>query len=781
MNKQIHHIIVVILLQTIVGIASVCAQDSTKIQQDELQDRLIELNEVVVIPKREHYSKHDNPAVDLVRKVIEHKKQNRIENKEKYKVEVYEKLSLSVDSINMFIDMKKYIDIFRINEKPIITLSIRESLSDFYYRKEPASEKMITKAKRHQGLDETFDINGTLSVNIDEILNKVNIFDEDITILLNKFVSPLSSTLATSYYRYYITDTLNVDENKCVGLAFVPSNTQSYGFTGQLYVTLDGHYSVKKVTLNISRNINLNWVDDLRIEQEFSFEDNTWVISRENFYASFYLIRGAQQLYAHRLRNFDHYDFAPSDADSVFQLPGSIYHHPQAEVQSDAFWENSRPLPLREKEKMLSELIVELKKVAFFNVMMKTYEILISDYIPTTANPRKSLFDFGPVLSTYSSNSVEGSRFRIGGITTANLHPRWFAGGYIAYGIDDSRMKYQIKLTHSFIKKKFHENESPANKLSLLHGYDIYTPGEDFLSDKDNLTAINIGTKETKMQYIKRTELQYEKEWINNLTLKFWTRHEKTHSAGTMQYNIYQPNGFFSSVPNFTTSELGLQFRFAPKEKVYNSREGKSSALNLSKDAPIFKLSLQIGVKDLLQSDYSYNHTEASAEKRIWFSSFGHLDASLKAGKVWSRVPFPLLILPTTNQSILIEPEVFLMMRPMEFISDEYISFFMTYYMKGVILNRIPVINQLKLREVASLSGMYGKLSDKNNPWINPIGLFQFPDEVGLFGSKPYMEASIGIENILRIIRIDYYKRLTYLNAPNIQKSGLRIAFRFSF
>jgi hypothetical protein len=120
-------------------------------------------------------------------------------------------------------------------------------------------------------------------------------------------------------------------------------------------------------------------------------------------------------------------------------------------------------------------------------------------------------------------------------------------------------------------------------------------------------------------------------------------------------------------------------------------------------------------------------------------------------------------------------------MRPLEFVSDEYISLFMTYYIKGLILNRIPFINKLKLREVASLSGMYGQLSDKNNPMMNPIGLFQFPEEVGLFSKKPYLEVSIGIDNIFKIVRVDYFRRLTYLNVPDIEKNGFRIAFRFSF
>ena len=180
-------------------------------------------------------------------------------------------------------------------------------------------------------------------------------------------------------------------------------------------------------------------------------------------------------------------------------------------------------------------------------------------------------------------------------------------------------------------------------------------------------------------------------------------------------------------------------------------------------------------------SDFKYNHTEVSAEKRIWLSSFGHIDALVKAGKIWNKVPFPLLILPNTNQSITIQPETFTMMRPLEFVSDQYTSVFLTYYLKGWILNRVPLIKWLRLREVVSFSGYYGNLSDKNNPNINPQGLYKFPDGTSPIGNKPYMEASVGVENILKVLRVDYYRRLNYLDDPNIKKGGIRILLRFSF
>lgn len=758
-----------------------------------LKPTAFEISEVVVKPKREKYTRKDNPAVELIKKVIAHKNDNRIEAKPEYQTEVYEKLSLSLDNFNPNLDknkflkkfkfIKNYLDTSEFNGKPILTVSVRENLSDFYYRKSPKAEKTIVRAKRMQGIDKTLDDGGGITSNLEEIFKSINIFDNNIPILLNRFVSPLSSTLATTYYHYYIMDTLDVGGDKCVDLAFVPANSESYGFTGRLYITLDGNYAVKKVLLNTPANINLNWVDKLRIEQEFKqMPDSTWVLDQENTFVNFYVVKGTQQLYAHQLRNYDNYNFNVQNADSVFGLLGALHVLPEATVQPDTFWIHNRPIPLKEKEDALKDLLGQLRKVPAFNAIIKTAEILITGYIPTANDKKVTKFDFGPMNTTFSANHLEGFRMRVGGMTTANLNPYWFASGYLAYGTNDRKIKYNLKLTHSFTKKEYHEGENPVNNLSFIQEYDVYTPGQDFLfTSKDNIfVAWKVGEPVTKMQYIRKSVLQYEKEWLNGLTWKSWIMNQNNEAAGTLQYIKRDESGNLYHIKDFTTSEIGTQLRFAPGERAYNGRSGKESVFNLSKDAPVFKLSHQLGIKGVLGGDYNYNHTEISAEKRIWLSSFGHIDAQVKAGKVWDKVPFPLLILPNTNQSVTIQPEAFHMMNALEFVTDQYVSFNATYYLKGWILNRIPGIKWLRLREVLSFNMIYGGLTDKNNPTLTP-GLFLLPDGTQPLGSTPYVECSVGLENIFKILRIDYYRRLTYLDHPDIKKGGIRIALRFTF
>ena len=758
-----------------------------------LKPTAFEISEVVVKPKREKYTRKDNPAVELIKKVIAHKNDNRIEAKPEYQTEVYEKLSLSLDNFNPNLDknkflkkfkfIKNYLDTSEFNGKPILTVSVRENLSDFYYRKSPKAEKTIVRAKRMQGIDKTLDDGGGITSNLEEIFKSINIFDNNIPILLNRFVSPLSSTLATTYYHYYIMDTLDVGGDKCVDLAFVPANSESYGFTGRLYITLDGNYAVKKVLLNTPANINLNWVDRLRIEQEFKqMSDSTWVLDQENTFVNFYVVKGTQQLYAHQLRNYDNYNFNVQNADSVFGLLGALHVLPEATAQPDTFWTHNRPIPLKEKEDALKDLLGQLRKVPAFNAIIKTAEILITGYIPTANDKKVTKFDFGPMNTTFSANHLEGFRMRVGGMTTANLNPYWFASGYLAYGTNDRKIKYNLKLTHSFTKKEYHEGENPVNNLSFIQEYDVYTPGQDFLfTSKDNIfVAWKVGEPVTKMQYIRKSVLQYEKEWLNGLTWKSWIMNQNNEAAGTLQYIKRDESGNLYHIKDFTTSEIGTQLRFAPGERAYNGRSGKESVFNLSKDAPVFKLSHQLGIKGVLGGDYNYNHTEISAEKRIWLSSFGHIDAQVKAGKVWDKVPFPLLILPNTNQSVTIQPEAFHMMNALEFVTDQYVSFNATYYLKGWILNRIPGIKWLRLREVLSFNMIYGGLTDKNNPTLTP-GLFLLPDGTQPLGSTPYMECSVGLENIFKILRIDYYRRLTYLDHPDIKKGGIRIALRFTF
>jgi hypothetical protein len=745
---------------------------------------VFELSEVVVKSTRNKYSPKNNPAVDIIRQVIKHKNSNRLENKDQYQVEVYEKTVLSMDEFSLDADanfivrqfpfLENYIDTSAFSKKPILNVSLREKLYKKIYRKEPYSLQKQIIAKRHIGLDQPYDENETLTSNLNEILKGIDIFDDDINILLNRIVSPLSSALAVYYYQYSIIDTVIIEGSKYVNISYVPASRHSYGFIGELQIALDGTYSISHTVLTVSKNINLNWVDNIKIEQVFqNLPEGTQLLDSENIYAVFRPHKGAMPLQAHLSNSFRNYNFEPdtiTDKDSLL-------------FAKNTEWEKRRHSQLPEYEQRIDSMITYMKTNRKYRFINKTFEILTSGYIPAQFEKSKSIFDFGPVSSTYSSNTLEGSRFKLGGMTTARLHPKLFANGYAAYGLKDRKLKYQGQIIYSFKPRNVHPQERPIHNLNATLRYDIFVPGGNSpFNDGDNVfNSLTTGIRETQMQYVRKVEIRYEKEFANTVSFNLWLKHEKICAAAKLHYFKYLNDSSFDEISGYKTSAAGIQIRYAPGEKPYGGREGKNSVFNLSKDAPIFTLAHQNSFKNVFGSDYAYNYTELQAEKRLWLSSFGHIDMIGKVGKIWDKAPFPLLYFPLTNQSLFIQSETFTMMRAMEFIADNYAILHATYYLKGWILNRIPLINRLKLREVVSFNAIYGSLSDKNNPSVSCFNLFQLPADTRLFDNQPYMEVSVGLENIFKVMRIDYFRRLNYRDSPNIKKNGFRLAFRFSF
>lgn len=733
----------------------------------------IRLTEAVVRPKKERYRKKDNPAIELIRNVIANKDRNRIENYDYYKCDLYEKLTISLDDYNPDFEKKKkklsylrqYIDTSEITGKPILTVSIRETMNEYYYRKSPKEEKTIRKAQQHIGLDKEFDHNGGLTVSLEQIFTGVNIFDNEIAFIANRFVSPISSTMATSYYKYYIMDTVRVDGIPCIDLAFVPYNSQSFGFTGRLYITNDGNFSVKKVQLNFPSSSNINWIDRLRIDQEFTqAEDGAWAIKREDSYVNLAIIEGTQGLFAHQTRYFDNYntDTTVLAGNPAYRIDGPLEILPDVKSYDSTYWDENRLTPLNRREQAVPQASKEIAEKSSVTTWMRVMDAFISEYIPTSKSKATSKFDFGPILSYAGHNYIEGLRLRLGGMTTANLSKRWFANGYLAYGLRDEKVKGSIELIHSFNKKHYHSGEKPLNNLSASFTYDIFSP-EVIGEQHGVLTSIKAGTVK-KLQYIRKVNIRYEKQWTNSFTTRFWIENRKftpatTDDPGTLRYDMILADGGTVTVPNVTASEIGVQLRWAPGEKNFNA---VSQMANMDKDVPIFSLSHMAGIKGLFGGEYNYQHIEFEVFKRLRLSVAGFMDVKLSMGKIWGQVPYPLLIMPTANQSFVYKRETFHMMNALEFATDQYAQINMTWHMKGLIFNRIPLIKHLKLREIFVFNGLVGSLSDKNNPALCHAGLFRLPEGTGPMNGVPFLEVGAGIENIFQIFRVVYYYRITH-------------------
>lgn len=749
----------------------------------------IALSEIVIKPKKEKYSKKENPAVIFVKKVIAARESNDPRNHPYYQYDQYEKMVFAMndykpktkketDKKGKFDFLVEFIDTLEVG-KTILPVSEKERIETVYFRKDPKSEKRIVKGAKSSGIDEIFSRDGVQQF-LNEVFREVNIFQNDIPLFLQRFVSPLSS-IGPNYYKYYLLDTLDVNGQKCVDLGFVPFNSETFAFTGHLFVTLDSTYFVQKAILNVPKNINLNFVSGMTIEQTFDrTDDGTRIITKDDINVDFKLSPKTKGMYARRLNIYSNQTFEEPEDLQVFKESAPVVTLENAYRQSDDFWANNRPPEMNtNKPNSVERLMTRLRSVPIFYITEKVVSILVSGYIPTNKDPLKSKFEFGPMNTTISGNALEGARFRVGGTTTTAFSKNLFLDGYVAYGTKDKKLKYDGLIEYSFHDKKEYRKEFPVHSVRLEYSYDVNQLGQQYMyTSKDNIFLAWKRQKDSRITYLRNAELTYYREHYNGLGYGAVLRNRKEYATEYIVFDRIDKGGLITPVKSYTMTELEFKMRYAPNEKFYQTRNFRYP---ITFDAPVLTLTHVTAKKDVLGSSYNYNRTDVGIQKRFWFSAFGYVDIIAKAGKVWDKVPYPLLILPNANLSYTVQPESYTCMNAMEFINDEYASWDVTYYMNGNLFNRLPLIKKLKWREVFAFRGLFGHLSKKNNPFYGGEGLYLFPEGSYTMDKTPYMEASVGIENIFKFLRLDYVWRLSYKDHPDIQRRGIRFMMKISF
>lgn len=755
----------------------------------ELAPTTINLKEVVIRPKKERYRKRDNPAVELVKNIIARRDDHSPYNHDYFQYDHYEKMIMALDEYKpkppredgkkrRFDFLIDYIDTLEIG-KTILPLSEKEKFETVYYRKDPKSEKRLVHGTRSTGIDEIFSRDGVQNV-LNEVFKEVDIYQNDISLFLFRFVSPLSR-IGPDFYKYYLLDTLDIGGEKCVDLGFVPFNSESMGFTGHLYVTLDSTFFVKQVQINVPKDINLNFVSHMTINQNFDrAADGTRIIRKNDILVDLKVTEKAQGMFARRTIIYQNPSFDPPDDLSIFQQSNSVITINEAYKRSEEFWEEIRPEEAGKRNpNSVEKLMTELRSVPIFKITEKVVSVLVNGYIQTHKDPLKSKFEIGPVNTFLSANTIEGARFRFGGTTTTAFSKRLFLDGYAAYGTKDEKFKFDAIAEYSFHDKNEYRKEFPVHSLRAEISYDINQLGQQYLyTNKDNIFIAWKRQDDTRATYLRNAELTYYREHYNGLGYGAVIRNKEEFSTEYSAFDLIGPDNQLTPLKSYMSTEMEFRFRYAPKETFYQTRNYRYP---ITLDYPVITLSHITSQKGFLGSDHTYNRTDVGLQKRFWLTPFGYIDIIAKAGKVWNKVPYPLLILPNANLSYSIYPESYTNMNAMEFINDEYASWELTYFMNGTILNRIPLLKKLQWREVVTFRGLYGNLTEKNNPFINGEGLYAFPEGSYVMGKDPYMELGVGLENIFKFIRLDYVWRLTYLDNPGIQKSGLRFMFKLSF
>ena len=753
------------------------SDDSEKLFVSLRQDAKA-LKEVTVKKKRTRYSRKNNPAVDLMKRVIANKKQTNLSLRDYYQYQKYQKLTLALNDVNpellanpklsKFPWLLNQVETNELTGKLILPLSVDETVTQKVYRRTPHDEKNIVKGQRSSGINDFFQTGEILNTVTKDVFTDINIYDDQVRILQHPFMSPISDG-AISFYRFYIEDTVTVERDSCIHLHFLPNNQQDFGFRGDLYVLKDSSCQVKRCELILPNQTDVNFVENLKLVQEFTqLPTGEWVLSVDDMIVEMVLFDFLQKGVAIKTTRLSDYAF-DEIPKQLFRGKAKTAIDPNAELQDDAFWRQHRKVALTKSENAMGNFLDGMQSTGGFKYVLAGLKLLMEDYIETG---KKSKVDIGPVTSMLSNNFIDGMRFRFGAQTTANLSRHLFWKGYVARGWKSKNTYYSGEMTWSLNKKKYTPEEFPKRNISFLTTYDVMSPSDKFLStDKDNMFSAWRWAEVDKMMFYRRQRLTFEREEQWGLRSLFSIKAEQNESAGNMPYF------------KFRTTELRAEIEYSPGALYVNSKIRRHK---VNREAPIITLSHTAGVKGLLGGDYAYHYTEASLFKRFWFGSWGRIDLFTRAGVQWNQVPFPLLCMPAANLSYFSHKHMFNLINNMEFMNDRFVSVDFNWDMQGKIFNRIPLIRRLHWREYVGAKMLWGALSDKNNPYLQQNAgsqvLLPFPEQTRLMNPDiPYWEISLGIRSIFRFFQVEYVRRMNYNDNRIGPKNSVRLGFTLMF
>lgn len=747
----------------------------------------------VKAPKRSKYSNRNNPAVELIRKVIDHKDQNRLAGYDYAQFQQYEKVSLGLSNLSEKFKNRKIFKNYQFlfekddsshgNPESGYTLPayIEERLSKVFSRRKPNKIKQLIIAEQRAQFDPKFVDNDGLSTYFNKLYQDIDIYDSNIELVTNQFLSPIAGSSPT-FYKFYITDTIKTQTPYLVELAFFPRNKADMLFQGKLYITLDGKYAVKRAELSVSNDINLNFVRDLDVKLDFEQDpEKKYYLKTSSLGLDFSLTNKGTGIRGNRTVTYDQFKTGIVQPDSVYEGDDVVRVYKEKDekdkVETEEYLATHRPIPLQPNEVNIYHNVDTLQLIPSFQRFMDISSLVLSGF--KQAGP----LEIGPVNTFYSFNPVEGFRLRVGGRTTDRLSKKFYAEGYTAYGFKDQKWKYFIAGTYALNNKSVYTFPQHYLRGSVMR--DTKIPGQnlEFVQEDNFLLSFKRG-ENLRYLYNDIYRLEYKREFENNFSYTIGLSKWKQQTAGILSYQQVDNLGNKTVFDELNTTELSVSLRYAPHEEFY---QGKNYRTPLFNKYPIFYLNYVGGLKDVLQGEYNYHNFTLGVDKRFYFSQLGYADVNLEGNYIiGDDIPFPFLNIHRANQTYAYQLRSYNLMNFLEFVSDQSVAANVQYYMNGFILNKIPLIKKLQWREVFSVKAIYGGLRESNNPAYNQE-VFQFqknendePITYG-FGSKPYVEASVGLTNIFKFVRVDYVRRLNYTDLPDAPKHGIRVRVKFDF
>ncbi len=731
-----------------------------KFQEQKIDFRLkqvtLEIEEVTVMPG-------ENPAFAILRNIYEHKKINNPDRMDSYQYKSYNKLRLDLNNINdefknrvlirQFEFVFEHMDSSEMFGKNYLPILMLESVTRYYYQKSPPVNKEVIEAFRISG-----DMNNTISQFSGKMYQRLNVYDNFMQLFEPGFISPIAD-FGKFYYKYHLEDSALIDDSWCYQIAFQPKRKMERSFYGYFWVA-DTSWAIKKVQLRVSADVNINYMNDMVAINEYQkLNDSTWFLKNEEIFIDFNIRDKSYGFFGHKFSSYEDVRFNIPVPDEIRKEFTNTIVLEDSLDRDESYWTSNRPDGLSLEEEKVYQMVDSVKNVKAFKTIYGIAELLMDYYY--VVGP----VEFGPYYTFYSNNPIEGHRFRVGGRTSNNFSSKLRLGGHVAWGSKDKRWKFGV-----FSEYMFDRNPRMMAGVSYYHDMRQLGKSDNAFLDDNILSTILRRRPNYKLTMVNQYNMFYEREWFQGFSNNLRFTRQVIYSTPYVRFEVSDGNGTISQ-ESLISSEFTLNFHFAYNEKYLL---GKFERQSLGSIYPMLDLDLSWGPKGLFGSQYEYYKVKARIYDKIEADPVGYFKYWVTAGKIFGDLPYPLLELHEGNETYAYDVYAFNMMNYYEFVSDRWVSLTAEHHFQGFFLNRIPLIRWLEFREVVSARFLMGRISEVNkNVMVFPPGL--------TYLSEPYMEGSIGIENILKLIRIDASWRFSYKDHPGIQNFGFRIGVWLQF
>lgn len=715
------------------------------------------MNEVIIYPG-------ENPAVTLLKKVWAHKPENNKEKLNSFQYETYNKLEFDLNNISDDFRKRKImkpvqfifdgIDSTNPTEKPHLPMFFSETVSDFYYRKDPRTKKEIIRGSKVSGIEDA-----SIAQFTGEMYQDVNLYENNIILFGKEFVSPISNN-GLLFYKYYLIDSVNIDGHWCYQIQFKPKRKQELLFVGNMWIA-DTAFALKRLEMSITDDANLNYVNAFYVIQDYDNTSGVWMLSKERVVADFALTKRQMGLYGRKTTSYKNIVINKPKDDEFYTRTENIIVESGAEKRDSLFWESARHDTLSKTEQGIYDMVDSVQSLPIYRTWQDIIIVAYSGY--KIVGP----IEYGPWYKTISGNQIEGVRFRVGG-RTSNAFSKWVEiSGYGAYGLDDKEFKYNFGFK-SFITKKPRQLVG----VNYKNDYEILGQSNNAFTSDNLLASIFRRNPLNNMTRVEQYEVWYERDWFTGFNMRLALVNRNMYPLEDTTYVHLLPDGGSEYKPGIQTAEVRASLRFAWDEKYV---EGVFTRVSMGTRYPVVQVQYVAGLKGVLNSDYQYQRLSINLDDRIRINPIGYTNYILEAGKIWGVLPFPLMILHPGNETYVYDWSSFNMMNYYEFASDQYAMATLIHHFDGFFLNKIPLMRKLNWREVASLRCVWGSVNKSNQDEL------LFPATLFTLNNGPYMEAGAGIENIFRFFRVDCFWRLTYLDNPRVKPFGVRISVQVLF